>query len=125
MPYRSNAWRHQPSVCVFDHMWRIATRAARAGCVLTDGSAARPYALRPSALAALSRSACETPLMMKAPRLNFVPPESNGSSVTSMSQSFNLYLSEISALSPFWLTANSDPAPDTPLGGLTSPITAS
>ena len=43
----SNAWRHQPSVCVLVHECRIAIRAARAGCIFTDGADREPVGLQP------------------------------------------------------------------------------
>ena len=85
----SNAWRHQPSVWVALHWWRMATRAARAGCVFTDGAAASACAFSPSSVVAASSVACATFLMMNDPRLNFVPFDSNGSSAISMSASFS------------------------------------
>src|SRR5581483_1884377 len=42
----SNAWRHQPSVCVDSQVCSTAMRGARSGCVLTDGADATAVTCR-------------------------------------------------------------------------------
>src|SRR5579862_4011605 len=85
----SNAIRHQPSVCVDAHVWTIATRGARSGCVLTDGAEPTAVTCRPRSAAAFCMSEAETFLMMKDPRLNFFPAASNPSSAASNDASLN------------------------------------
>ena len=122
----SNACRHQPSVCVLVQECSSATRAARAGCVFTDGAAASAWAFSPSSFVTLSRSACDTPLMMNVPRLNFVPA------------GLERLLGDLD-VGVLQLVAQRDqrvvgvvvdreqrcPCPITPLGALTSPFTSS
>src|SRR5689334_8212938 len=61
MPLKSSAWRHQPSVCVPCHVCITAIRAARIGCIFTEGAALTAETRRPRAFAAASRSDEETP----------------------------------------------------------------
>ena len=86
----SKAWRHHPSVCVLSHVWRIATRGARSGCVFTDGAAPTASTCSPRSAAAFCMSEDDTFFTMNDPRLNFRSAASNGSSAASNDASLNL-----------------------------------